>query len=40
VQNASMPDSERKHPEIFCLSLGMRISRSAWLCRLPDYAAS
>ena len=25
------PVTVRKHPEVFCVSLGIRISRSAWL---------
>ena len=31
MAKSSVPVSERKQPEVFCLSLGMRRSRSAWL---------
>jgi len=31
MAKSSAPVSERKQPEAFCWSLGMRRSRSAWL---------
>ena len=40
TQKFSAPTTVRNQADIFCFTFGMRATRSAALCRPPDFAAS